>query len=133
MTSELQHLRDDNDRLRSEVRRLREILASGAPIDIGIDLPRRERCILAFLLRKAPHRVSKEQIFVACFENHESIDIRTIESHVSKLNKKLRTLSIHIEGKRFDGYSISAADATRLRATIAERGAALAGTDGGKH
>ena len=54
-------------------------------------LPRRERRILEFLLRCRGRRVSKTQIFNAVYGLFdEDVDENVIESHISKLRKKLK-------------------------------------------
>ncbi len=54
-------------------------------------LPRRERRILEFLLRSRGRRVSKTQIFNAVYGLFdEDVDENVIESHISKLRKKLK-------------------------------------------
>jgi DNA-binding response OmpR family regulator len=72
-------------------------------------LPRRERRILEFLLRCRGRRVSKTQIFNAVYGLFdEDVDENVIESHISKLRKKLKhRLGFDpIDSKRFLGYCI---------------------------
>ena len=72
-------------------------------------LPRRERRILEFLLRRRGRRVSKTQIFNAVYGLFdENVDENVIESHISKLRKKLKhRLGFDpIDSKRFLGYCI---------------------------
>ena len=72
-------------------------------------LPRRERRILEFLLRCRGRRVSKTQIFNAVYGLFdENVDENVIESHISKLRKKLKhRLGFDpIDSKRFLGYCI---------------------------
>ena len=72
-------------------------------------LPRRERRILEFLLRCRGRRVSKTQIFSAVYGLFdENVDENVIESHISKLRKKLKhRLGFDpIDSKRFLGYCI---------------------------
>ena len=64
-------------------------------------LPRRERRILEFLLRCRGRRVSKTQIFNAVYGLFdEDVDENVIESHISKLRKKLK----HQAGFRPDRF-----------------------------
>jgi DNA-binding response OmpR family regulator len=79
----------------------REPEANGEPFP----LPRRERRILEFLLRCRGRRVSKTQIFNAVYG---LFDENVIESHISKLRKKLKhRLGFDpIDSKRFLGYCI---------------------------
>ena len=83
----------------------REPEVNGAPFP----LPRRERRILEFLLRCRGRRVSKTQIFNAVYGLFdEDVDENVIESHISKLRKKLKhRLGFDpIDSKRFLGYCI---------------------------
>src|SRR5215469_7650948 len=72
-------------------------------------LPRRERRILEYLLRCRGRRVTKTQIFNAVYGLFdENVDESVIESHISKLRKKLkhRRGFDPIDSKRFLGYCI---------------------------
>jgi CheY-like chemotaxis protein len=72
-----------------------------------LDLPRRERRILEVLFINAGRRISKGQLFSAVYGlDDELIDETVIESHVSKLRKKLRqALGFDpIDSQRFLGY-----------------------------
>lgn len=73
----------------------------------ALDLPRRERRILEVLFVNAGRRISKAQLFSAVYGlDDESIEETVIESHVSKLRKKLRdALGFDpIDSQRFLGY-----------------------------
>ena len=70
-------------------------------------LPRRERRILEYLVTNAGRRVTKTQIFNSIYGLFdEDVDECVVESHVSKLRKKLRArLGFDpIDAKRFLGY-----------------------------
>ncbi len=72
-----------------------------------LTLPRRERRILEFLVSNAGKRVTKSQIFNAIYGLFdEDVDECVVESHVSKLRKKLRhRLGFDpIDAKRYLGY-----------------------------
>lgn len=72
-------------------------------------LPRRERRILEFLVSKRERRVTKAQIFNAVYGLfNESIDENIIESHISKLRKRLRHRLGHdpIDSQRYLGYRL---------------------------
>src|SRR5947209_8463952 len=72
-------------------------------------LPRRERRILEFLVQCRGRRVSKTQIFNAVYGLFdEDVDENVIESHISKLRKKLKhRLGFDpINSQRFLGYCI---------------------------
>ena len=73
-------------------------------------LPRRERRILEYLASVNGRRVNKTQIFNAIYGVFdEDVDENVIESHISKLRKKLREqLGFDlIDSKRFLGYRLS--------------------------
>lgn len=81
----------------------------GDPIIDGIPLPlpRRERKILEYLVRNEGRRVSKTQLFNAVYGIFDSaVDESIVESHISKLRRKLRELIGYdpIDSKRFLGY-----------------------------
>jgi DNA-binding response OmpR family regulator len=72
-------------------------------------LPRRERRILEFLVQCRGRRVTKTQIFNAVYGLFdETVDETVVESHISKLRKKLkRRLGYDpIDSKRYLGYTI---------------------------
>ena len=72
-------------------------------------LPRRERRILEYLIANRGRRVSKSQIFNAIYGVFdEDVEENVVESHISKLRKKLRKrLGFDpIDSKRFLGYCI---------------------------
>lgn len=74
-----------------------------------MELPRRERRILEYLIANKGRRVTKTQIFNAIygiFDEH--VEENVVESHVSKLRKKLRARLGYdpIDSKRFLGYCI---------------------------
>ncbi len=74
-----------------------------------LPLPRRERRILEFLANNAGRRVSKGQIFGAVYGLcNENIDETVIESHISKLRKRLRDrLGFDpIDCQRYLGYRL---------------------------
>jgi len=72
-------------------------------------LPRRERRILEYLVSNRGRRVTKQQIFNAIYGIFdEDVEENVVESHISKLRKKLRKrLGFDpIDSKRFLGYLI---------------------------
>jgi two-component system, OmpR family, flagellar system response regulator FtcR len=73
-------------------------------------LPRRERRILEYLASAGERRVGKDQIFSAVYSVHdEDIDESVLDSHISKLRKKLRAALGHdpIDSQRFLGYRLT--------------------------
>jgi DNA-binding response OmpR family regulator len=75
----------------------------------SLPLPRRERRILEYLMKNRGRRVSKSQIFNAVYGIFdEQVEENVVESHISKLRKKLRLQLGYdlIESKRYLGYCI---------------------------
>jgi two-component system, OmpR family, flagellar system response regulator FtcR len=74
-----------------------------------LPLPRRERRILECLVKNRGRRVSKAQIFNAVYGLFdENVDENVVESHISKLRKKLKHRLGYdpIDSKRYLGYSL---------------------------
>jgi DNA-binding response OmpR family regulator len=74
-------------------------------------LPRRERRILEYLASNAGRRVTKSQVFSAIYGIFdEEVEENVVESHISKLRKKLRERLGYdpIDSKRFLGYRLVA-------------------------
>ena len=74
-----------------------------------LPLPRRERRILEFLASNRGRRVTKTQVFNAIYGIFdEEVEENVVESHISKLRKKLREKLGHdpIDSKRFLGYRL---------------------------
>ena len=72
-------------------------------------LPRRERRILEFLASNSGRRVTKTQVFNSIYGIFdEDVEENVVESHISKLRKKLRQKLGHdpIDSKRFLGYRL---------------------------
>lgn len=72
-------------------------------------LPRRERRILEFLASHRGRRVTKSQIFHSIYGLFdEDVEENVVESHVSKLRKKLRNRIGYdpIDSKRYLGYRL---------------------------
>jgi DNA-binding response OmpR family regulator len=83
----------------------REPEVKGEPLP----LPRRECRILEYLVRNRGRRVTKTQIFNAVYGLFdENVDENVVESHISKLRKKLKyRLGFDpIDSKRYLGYCI---------------------------
>ena len=76
---------------------------------VALELPRRERRILEYLMANKGRRVTKTQIFNAIYGIFdENVEENVVESHVSKLRKKLRARLGYdpVDSKRFLGYCI---------------------------
>jgi len=77
-----------------------------------LPLPRRERRILEFLASHRGRRVTKSQIFQSIYGVFdEEIEENVVESHVSKLRRKLRERIGYdpIDSKRYLGYCLTGA------------------------
>ncbi len=82
--------------------------------DVEIDdkvfpLPRRERRILEYLASVGGRRVDKGQIFSAVYSVFdEAVDESVLDSHISKLRKKLRAALGYdpVDSQRFLGYRL---------------------------
>jgi DNA-binding response OmpR family regulator len=96
-------------------------IVNGAPLS----LPRRERRILEYLVINRGRRLTKAQIFNAVYGLFDDeVEENVIESHISKLRKKLRAQLGYdpIESQRFLGYmlrqpAVETLDRERLLAT----------------
>lgn len=74
-------------------------------------LPRRERRILEYLVANRSRRVCRSQIFNAVYGLFdEDVEESVVESHISKLRKKLRCVLGYdpIDTKRYLGYQLIA-------------------------
>jgi DNA-binding response OmpR family regulator len=74
---------------------------------LALPLPRRERRILEYLVVNQSKRVTKAQIFNAIYGLFdEEVEEDVVESHISKLRKKLRHRLGYdpIDSKRYLGY-----------------------------
>jgi two-component system, OmpR family, flagellar system response regulator FtcR len=72
-------------------------------------MPRRERRILEYLAASRGRRVSRAQIFAAIYGvMDENVEECVVESHISKLRKKLRLVLGYdpIDTQRFLGYQL---------------------------
>ncbi len=72
-------------------------------------LPRRERRILEYLVANKGRRVSKQQLFSAIYGIFdENVEENVIESHISKLRKKLKMRLGYdpVSSKRYLGYGV---------------------------
>jgi two-component system, OmpR family, flagellar system response regulator FtcR len=81
----------------------RDPIINGEPLS----LPRRERRILEYFVINKGRRLTKSQIFNAVYGLFDEIvEENVVESHVSKLRKKLRARLGHdpIDSQRFLGY-----------------------------
>lgn len=83
-----------------------------------MELPRRERRILEYLVKNKGRRVTKSQIFNAVYGvMNDGVDECVVESHISKLRKKLRKkLGFDaIESTRYIGYMLKDGSAPKQK------------------
>ncbi|MFD1695851.1 response regulator transcription factor [Roseibium aestuarii] len=88
-------------------------------------LPRRERRILEYFARNMGRRVTKAQLFNAVYGvTNDAVDECVVESHVSKLRKKLRNRLGYdaIESTRYIGYMLKSDLPVKLKVVARERG-----------
>nr|WP_155197732.1 response regulator transcription factor [Roseibium hamelinense] len=96
-----------------------------------MELPRRERRILEYLVRNKGRRVTKTQIFNAVYGlMNDGVDECVVESHISKLRKKMRQrLGFDaIESTRYIGYMLKVPSADPVKQTA--QGQASSGVSG---
>ena len=78
----------------------------------ALALPRRERRILEYLVENRGRRVTKSQIFNSIYGIYdENVEENVVESHISKLRKKLRRQLGYdpIDSVRYLGYRLEGA------------------------
>ncbi|MBN9670701.1 response regulator transcription factor [Roseibium aggregatum] len=83
-----------------------------------MELPRRERRILEYLVKNKGRRVTKTQIFNAVYGvMNDGVDECVVESHISKLRKKLRKKLGYdaIESTRYIGYMLKDGSAPKQK------------------
>lgn len=91
-------------------------------------LPRRERRILEYLASIGDRRATKAQIFNSIYGVfNENVEENVIESHISKLRKKLRqALGFDpIDSKRFLGYRLMQHGELAEASNLEKKGAAV--------
>ncbi|NEI60939.1 winged helix-turn-helix domain-containing protein [Rhizobium leguminosarum] len=102
-------LKEENATLRERIRQL-ETLLTPEDVDVPLEwqLANAERRIFSALTRLDV--VSKEMLYQALYSDRLDLDrepdCNAVESHVSKLRKKLRPFGVVIISKRFTGYSL---------------------------
>lgn len=90
----------------------------------SISLPRRERMILEYLASQTGRYVTKSQLFRAAYGMFENeVSENTVESHVSKLRKKLKERLGYdpIDSRRHEGYCLADPANPGIEATSADR------------
>lgn len=102
-------LREENERLRARVKELEARLTpEGVRIEHAWGLVRAERRLFAALVGR--EQASKEYLHDALYGDRMDLDdvpaLSGVESHMSKLRRKLRPFGIQIIAKRFEGYRL---------------------------
>jgi DNA-binding response OmpR family regulator len=78
-----------------------------------VALPRREMLILEYLYAKRGNFVSREQVFNAVYDRNDDLEFDlVVESHISKLKKKVAALGLKIRSQRFRGYQLTVGECT---------------------
>lgn len=96
-----QTLPDDGIRFNSES----GILISGGSFLV---LPRREMQVLEILFERRGRIVTRGSLFAEVYRGEDEPDGEAvIESHVSKLRKKVLPLGLRIKSERFKGYALT--------------------------
>ena len=73
-----------------------------------VQLPRREATIMEYLLDRRGRMVSKSSLFEELYRRDDEPETENvIESHVSKLKKKVTPLGVKIRSERFKGYMLT--------------------------
>lgn len=73
-----------------------------------VTLPRREAEVLDILLSKRGRQVSKTWLFEQIYRRGDEPETENVvESHVSKLRKKILPLGLVIRSERFKGYALT--------------------------
>jgi DNA-binding response OmpR family regulator len=73
-----------------------------------VRLPRRESDVLEYLLARRGRMIAKSTIFEALYRFDDEPETENVlESHVSKLRKKVAPLGISITSERFKGYCLT--------------------------
>ncbi len=109
MDSLITALREENERLRARVKELEALLTpESVRIDEAWGLVRAEKRVFAALASR--DRVSKEHLYDALYGDRIDLDnpppIACVESHVSKMRRKLRPFGIEVTARRFEGYAL---------------------------
>lgn len=72
-----------------------------------VSLPHTEALVLEKLLEQRGRVVRKDVLFRAVYSGRDGPDDeRVVETHVSKLRKKIRPLGLVIQSERFKGYTL---------------------------
>lgn len=81
----------------------------------ALDVPRRERQILAALVAARGRFLHRDRIHHALYgdDPEGGPDVQAIQSHISKLRRSLAALGWHIENARFEGYRLVRAEPER--------------------
>ncbi|MGE0289287.1 MAG: helix-turn-helix domain-containing protein [Bradyrhizobium sp.] len=115
--SVIQMLETENARLRAEVEDLRRLLAGGYEPPVGWGLVNAEVRVLRALISRAI--ASKEMLYEALYhDSDEEPALATVESHVSKLRRKIEPHGISIINERFRGYRLDEAGRQRLSGLV---------------
>lgn len=102
----VQQLRDENDRLRERIRQLTDDLAPAVDVPIEYGLTATEARLFAHLTTRT--RATKRGLYAAAYAHltDEWPDESTVESHLSRLRRKVAPFGWQLRSERFAGYWI---------------------------
>ncbi len=110
-------LRRENEALRDRVTRLERCLFGPDVPYALLGLPNVEQRILAALMKRTV--LTKDQLFEVVYSDRHEADqpaeAQVIESHISKLRKRLRAFGVEVTSQRFVGYAIPPASKAIVR------------------
>lgn len=102
----VEEMRREIETLKERVRQLEAALVPPTDIPVEWGLPNCEARLFAHLASRPV--ASKESCFHALYSDrvHEQPALQTVESHMSKLRRKIRRHGFDISGERFVGYRL---------------------------
>jgi len=103
-------LREENERLHDRIRDLVADLAPALDVPPEYGLTATEQRLFAHLSSR--RQCTKRGLFAAAYGHmlDDQPDESTIESHLSKMRRKLAPFGLSIRGERFAGYRLERAD-----------------------
>lgn len=113
LTAEIETLRERNRQLESLILPDDVVIAPEWGL-VNVE----RRCFAALTVRDV---VTKQQLYAAVYGDRNEADLPAeesiVESHISKMRKKLKSFGIEVRSERFVGYSLVGRE--RFRRTVA--------------
>lgn len=125
LETEARVLRRENEALRDRVTWLERCVFGSDASYAFFGLPNVEERALAALMARP--LLTRDQLHTVIYGDRLEADQpepQVIESHVSKLRKKLRAFGVEITSRRFQGYAIPPASKALVRTLVGQAGAA---------